>query len=266
MNMPPRDVDEVHGGRQDPPSDDDLLAGEYALGVLDADERRRVQARLDSDRDFAALVMAWEQRLHPLLDEFPAEEAPAAAWPSIRRRLGWDREAERDRESGYAGATAGRNGGLWRSLGFWRAAAGLGLAVAIGVIVVDRTPQPGHPVSPLPEEQAARPVTTLARDDGRPGWLASVDPAAGKVLMVPVPGAADAQGRVPELWVIAPGEPARSLGLVSIDRSHTVAVPEDLRRALAAGSTLAITLEPPGGAPAGVATGPIIAKGQITLG
>ena len=57
----------------------------------------------------------------------------------------------------------------------------------------------------------------------------------------------------------------RSLGIVSIDKSHTVAVSQDLQAALNAGSVLAITLEPPGGAPGGTATGPVIAKGEIRI-
>jgi len=100
-------------------------------------------------------------------------------------------------------------------------------------------------------------------DDGTPGWLASVDKTQGKVLMVPVPAAADAAGRAPELWLIPAGGAPRSLGLVSIDRAHTVAVPDALRDALVNGSVLAITLEPATGAPQGIPTGPIIAKGDI---
>lgn len=93
-------------------------------------------------------------------------------------------------------------------------------------------------------------------------WADDVaDPAPS--LVVPVPAPADAQGRVPELWLIPPGEAPRSLGLVSIDKAHTVSVPADIRRALAVGSTLAISLEPQGGAPQGVPTGPIVAKGGI---
>ena len=45
--------------------------------------------------------------------------------------------------------------------------------------------------------------------------------------------------------------------------TQTIAVPAELRRAMTAGSTLAISLEPVGGAPQGVPTGPIVAKGNI---
>ena len=103
----------------------------------------------------------------------------------------------------------------------------------------------------------------MAHEDGTPGWLASVDVARGSVLMVPIPAPADAQGRVPELWLIPAGEAPIYLGLVSIDKSHTVSVPATIRRALAVGSTLAITLEPQGGAPQGIPTGPVIVKGDI---
>jgi len=244
-------IDPADAGGLEPPTPD-LLAGEYVLGVLDEAQRRDVQARIAGDPTFARLVSDWERSLEPLHAEFAPAEVPASVWPSIRRRLGWEPQPEAPR-------------GLWWSVGFWRAATGFAAAAAVAAIVIGPQWQSPAP-PPVAEEQAAKPVTTLAQDDGRPAWLASVDPVRGTVLMVPVPAAADSQGRVPELWLIPPGEAARSLGLVSIDKSHTVAVPAALRQALAAGSTLAVTLEPPGGAPAGVATGPIVAKGQIKQG
>lgn len=130
------------------------------------------------------------------------------------------------------------------------------------VVVQPPTPPP-TPQPPVEDPSAPKPVSTLMRDDGKPGWLASVNPKEGTVLMVPVPAAADAEGREPELWLIPPGESPKSLGIVSIDRSHTVAVPDELRADLAKGAILAITLEPKGGAPQGIPTGPIVAKGDV---
>ncbi len=267
MNI--RDLHAQDFDGQEPPSAD-ILAGEYVLGVLDAAQRREAQARIESDPGFARLVADWEQRLAPLLAEFDGAEVPQHVWPRIRSRLGWAAvETQR----------APAPPSLWQSPGFWRAATGLAAAAAIAAIAVgplglfrsDEIPvgpgpivaQPTPPKPPVEDPDAPKPVTTLARDDGSPGWLASVDPADGTVLMVPVPTAADADGRVPELWLIAPGESAKSLGIVSIDRSHTVKVPDTLRQALAKGAVLAITLEPVGGAPQGIATGPIVAKGDI---
>ena len=267
MNV--RDLLDQDFDGQEPPSAD-LLAGEYVLGVLDADQRSEALGRIERDPGFARLVADWEQRLAPLLAGVDGTEVPSHLWPRIRTRLGWsavDAQGDTARPS------------LWQSAGFWRAATGLAAAAALAAVVIgplglfrgDDLPVTGSgpiaveptPPPPIEDPSAPKPVTTLARDDGSPGWLASVNPDDGTVLMVPVPAPADAEGRVPELWLIAPGDSAKSLGIVSIDRSHTVKVPDTLRRALAKGAVLAITLEPVGGAPQGIATGPIVAKGDI---
>jgi anti-sigma-K factor RskA len=92
-----------------------------------------------------------------------------------------------------------------------------------------------------------------------------VDARHGTVLMVPVPSAPDTQGRAAELWLIPPGQAPRSLGAVSINRAHTVAVPAALRDDLTGRAVLAITLEPPAGIPHAAPSGPVIAKGAIQL-
>lgn len=237
------------------PPDDDVLAAEFVLGVLSAQQRASVQARVESDPPFARRVGEWEQRFSPWLSSVPPVEVPAHLWTQVRSRLGWD-------------AAEARRPGLWQSVAFWRAATVLASIAALFAIWVARapvTPPPVAVVAPQAAEPAAKAVTTLTHDDGSAAWLASVDPARGTVLMVPVPHAADPQGRVPELWLIPPGKAPRSLGLVSIQKAHTVRVPQDVLAALAAGSVLAISLEPPGGAPAGAPTGPIIAKGAIQI-
>jgi anti-sigma-K factor RskA len=246
---------------REPPSDD-LLAAEYVVGVLDADARRAAQSRIDAEPAFAGLVAAWEQRFAGLLAQIDPVTVPAHVWLRLRTRLGWS-------------PVEGARRGMWQDVNFWRAATAVAAAAAIAVVVIGRVPQAPAPAptppqvvvqpkpAPAAEEAAAKPVTMLAREDGTPGWLASVDVARGSVLMVPIPAPADAQGRVPELWLIPAGEAPVSLGLVSIDKSHTVSVPAAIRRALAVGSTLAITLEPQGGAPKGIPTGPVIVKGDI---
>lgn len=246
MDLPPPDARDA----LDPP-DDAVLAGELVLGVLNSQQRAAAQARAEADPQFARLVAGWERTLSPWLADARPVAAPAHVWLQIRSRLGWQ-------------ATQAR-AGLWQSLAFWRGAAVLASLAALFAVWVGR-PQPV--VTPAvvvrqAAEPGAKPVTTLAHDDGSTAWLASVDAAHGTVLMVPVPHAADSQGRVPELWLIPSGKAPRSLGLVSTEKAHTVKVPQDVLSALGTGSVLAITLEPPGGAPAGSPTGPIIAKGAI---
>jgi|HubBroStandDraft_2_1064218.scaffolds.fasta_scaffold30601_2 anti-sigma-K factor RskA len=232
-------------GAGDPP-DDEVLAGELVLGVLAPAERRRAQTRAVADREFSARVAAWERRFAPWLAEVAPLAPSAQLWPQICRRLGWE-------------GSAGPGAGLWQSLALWRSAAALAAIAALALWLA----RPQGPQPPPAAAAVATAVTTLAHDDGTPGWLASVDAAHGTVLLVPVPGAPDAQGRVPELWIIPAGKAPRSLGAVSINQSGTVAVPADARRALVAGSVLAISLEPASGMPHAAPSGPIIAKGAI---
>jgi anti-sigma-K factor RskA len=246
-NLPPESSDPE--GDEPPP--DDVLAGEFVLGVLEPSQQRQLQVRADTDRGFAQRVAQWEQRLAPLLDDIQPAEPSAQVWAGIITRLGWT-----EREASVS---------VWASLGFWRATTVLASLVAIAAITltVQRHPTVATPPLAKQAEPQAKPVTPLAHDDGTPGWLASVDATQGTVLMVPVPSTPDPQGRVPELWLIPAGQAPRSLGAVSINSSHTVTVPQDARAALVAGSVLAITLEPATGIPHAAPSGSIIAKGTI---
>jgi anti-sigma-K factor RskA len=250
MNSPNLPPEHTEPEGNEPPSDD-VLAGEFVLGVLDAAQRRQLQVRLETDRAFAQRVQVWERRFAPLLADVEPVTAPAQAWAGICARLGWQESSTQ---------------GFWQSLGFWRAATVLSTAVAIIAVAftVERSLTPAsQPVAQRQAEPNAKPVTPLTHDDGTPGWLASVDATRGTVLMVPVPSTPDAQGRVPELWLIPAGKAPISLGAVSITKSHTVTVPQDARPALVAGSILAITLEPPAGIPHAAPSGAVIAKGTI---
>lgn len=228
---------------------DDILAAEYVLGVLDADERAAARERVARDDAFARLVAAWEERFAPWLAAH-AEVAPSAhVWPRIRRRLGWE-------------SVQGSRASRWDDARFWRTVAGLAAAACIAVVVFGLN----RPIVPPPrvtEEPAAQPVTVLARDDGATGWIARIDAAQGEVLMVPVPTPADAAGKVNELWIIPAGGTPQSLGFLSNEKAHTIHVPPALRTALAAGATLAVTLENETGIPHAAPTGAIVAKGSI---
>ena len=178
-------------------------------------------------------------------------EVPSRVWTRVQERLGW------------SPAAPAADSGASRSLYFWRLAAGLAATAALALLAVVLVPRWSAPKQS--EAQLARAVTTLQRDDGTPGWLATVDVRRGTVLMVPVPSTPDAKGRAAELWLIPPGQAPRSLGAVSITRAYTVEVPATLRPDLTGNAVLAITLEPAAGIPHAAPTGPIIAKGPIHL-
>jgi len=244
--------------RFDDAPDDDLRAAEYVLGVTDANERRAAQARIDLDGAFAALVDAWEARFADWLLRATPEAPSPRVWLRVRTELGW---------SPVEGAKPTR----WNDVRTWRIASALAATVAVVAILFALrapppapVPPPAPPVVVAPVEPAPRPVTVLARDDGSTGWIASIDAAAGKIRLAPVPVPADAQGRVNELWVIPEGQAPISLGAVSHDKAQTIDVSEPLRTTLRVGATLAVSLEPATGLPHAAPTGPIVAKGGIT--
>ncbi len=244
----------------DLPPSDDVRAGEYVLGVLDAQTRVQAQARIASDQGFASLVAQWEERFSAWMTRVDPVTPSAHVWPRIRTELGWT-------------AVASTPTGLWDSVGFWRGATALAAAASVAAIVFGlrgMTPVPMQSqvaVQQVPpqqtEEAVARPVTVLAADDGSTGWIASYDATKGKVLMVPVPRPADASGKVDELWIIPDGQAPISLGFVSNEKAHSIDVPAAVRAVLVAGSTLAVTLEAQEGMPHAAPAGPIVAKGAI---
>src|ERR1700761_7951177 len=64
------------------------LAAEYALGTLDADERAQVETMMSVDKDFTAMVEAWEHKLGVLNQMVGSVEPRPEVWDRIRAAIG----------------------------------------------------------------------------------------------------------------------------------------------------------------------------------
>jgi hypothetical protein len=64
------------------------LAAEYALGTLDADERVQVEAMMSVDKDFTAMVEAWQHKLAALNQMVGSVEPRPFVWDNIRIAVG----------------------------------------------------------------------------------------------------------------------------------------------------------------------------------
>jgi anti-sigma-K factor RskA len=137
---------------------------------------------------------------------------------------------------------------LWRWLS--AGAGALALATLFALFVVINRP-------------AQAPLMAAIDGGGHHHFVATVDPGRDTVAVVPAAYSAD-PSRVPELWLIAPGDKPRSLGVLRADATTTIAIPAELRPFANGQSTLAISLEPPGGSTTGAPTGPVIAQGKLT--
>jgi len=226
----------------DPP-DDDTLAAEYALGVLDQRTRGAVERRIARERGFAALVEAWQLKLTPWADDIAPVQPPLGVWNRISAALPAERAAQKTSDES-----------LWSSVMLWRwltaGAGALAVASLFALFVVTNQP-------------AQQPLMASIDGGGHRHFVATIDPGRDTIAIIPAAYAAD-PARVPELWLIAPNDKPRSLGVVRADATTTIAIPAALRTLTTGQATLAISLEPPGGSTTGAPTGPVIAQGKLT--
>src|SRR3954447_5356 len=70
-------------------SEDDIArAIEYALGTLDAEERAQVESMMSVDKDFTAIVRAWEYKLGVLNEMVASIEPNPEVWDRIKSATG----------------------------------------------------------------------------------------------------------------------------------------------------------------------------------
>ena len=217
----------------------DLLAAEFALGTLAGRARQRLARVASAEAPVAEAIRDWEARLAALALAVPGVTPPPRVWTGIARRLG-------------IAAADDAAPGFWARLSLWRglAVASLAAAFALGVALL----------APGPSESV---VVVLAGPDARPALVATV-PRGERLMRVkalaPVAVPAD---RVLELWMLPGQGNPRSLGLIpasGVGQVRLAAPPDEAFRDIGA---LAVSLEPAGGSPTGLPTGPVLYTGKI---
>ncbi len=230
------------------------LAGEYALGVLDGEELARARALLAADPEFRAEVGRWYGRLAPLLDEIAPAAPRDEVWRAVEARLGAEEPA------------GGNVRYLRRRVNVWRgAAAGASaLAASLALVLVTRPPQVTPPVQTSAPAPAPAPlVAMLGGEDPAARLLATWNPAERRLVIAAADALRVGDDRTRELWVIPADGTPRSLGVLRGRPREQVAPGADVSAHLQRGATLAISVEPSGGSPTGLPTGPVVASGQL---
>lgn len=159
----------------------------------------------------------------------------------------------------------------WTATGVSAIAASLLMVIVAQLYRPDMLPEALRPavrtqivrvVTP-PPPMPAQYVALLQKDASSPAFILTVD-AGSKKFSVRKVGAADEAGRSYELWLVSDKlQRPRSLGVIG-ERDFTI------RGALASfdddtmhEATYAVTVEPEGGSPTGVATGPVVFTGKL---
>jgi anti-sigma-K factor RskA len=226
--------------RYDSPELREQLAAEYMLGTMPVLARRRFERLLTSDPELRRAVEDWNARFDPIdLDDLGdiEEEPPAWVWRAVEQRLALPQEAP-------------PRPGWLSSLAFWRGTTLAAAALAAAVILF---------VAVRPNPMPPNVVAILSDDKGDPAWIALGGTRGGDVEVAPIRSVAIDTAHAFELWAIKDGQP-HPLGLLAPEPGRPLTVQASV---VPADSVLAISLEPSGGSPTGLPTGPVQYKGAV---
>jgi anti-sigma-K factor RskA len=268
------------------------LAAEYALGTLDADERAQVETMMAVDKDFTAMVESWQQKLGVLNQMVGSVEPRPEVWDRIKAATGLGEpqaplvlpEAPPPAATETVAPAAvvdtsnvvrlSAQAKRWRNVATFTTAIAAALVAMIAVqayrpeLLPDGLrPKPRVQVvevkTPSVPAASAQYVALLQKDSGSPAFILTVDGATRNFTVRRV-GATPEPGKSYELWLVSDKlQRPRSLGVIggndfTIRPVLSAYDPDTVNKA-----TYAVTLEPEGGSPTGVATGPIVFTGKL---
>ncbi|OUS27372.1 hypothetical protein A9Q99_15340 [Gammaproteobacteria bacterium 45_16_T64] len=222
------------------------LASEYVLGTMVGKARLRFERLQMESYRVRQTVWEWEQRLYPMSEGIEDEVPPDSLWQGIQQRI-----HPQERQSEPVS---------WRSLLFWRSwgAVATAMVVVLAVMISLQSAPPGLGVS---EDYMA----VFNNPEAQPLWMISSDLQTGEVSIRAVNATAAAVDKTFELWMLPAGNTApRSMGLMPVSgNKQKVVLPPALVEILRTAKGLAVSIEPTGGSPTGVPTGPVVYQAEL---
>jgi anti-sigma-K factor RskA len=230
--------------------DGELLAAEFVLGLLDADAHADATKRVGTDPVFAAAVAGWQARLTPWLTAVPSQDVDPAMWNRIAAAL--PPIAQNDNVVRLQQQVS-----RWRAMATGAGALAAVLAMVVGYRVISPPAPPGvtAPASAL--------VASLTLPDGGGVFNVMIDRQAGTFVATPANVTGDGV-HVHQLWVMAASGEPHALGLTNPAAPHRAPTGEGTAELLRAGATIAMSVEPLGGSPNIVPSGPVVATAQLS--
>lgn len=229
--------------------DIDALAAEYVLGTLTAAERDGVTMLRVREPALDTAIVAWENRLGPMIALVPEATPPAQLLQRIRAHI---KPAGKvfDFKPREAALTRRANG--WRNAAIGMTALAAAFAGVLGWREAVRTPM------------ASTYVAVLQAGQSSPALLLTVD-TAKQMFAVRALTKPSEQGKTYELWLVHDKLPQpKSLGVVPEGDMEVRPVNDSgIDRSMFMNATFAVSLEPAGGSPTGQPTGPVLFTGKL---
>ncbi len=213
---------------------DQALAAEYALGLLDRDDERAFEQRLALEPALRAAYAIWAEDFTTDLRDTPEVQPAKSVRDDLQERMFQSKQS------------AGMWGMAWSRIA--------GIVVILFVVVFALNYLRSEPNGPtLLAQLTSQTSDTLV--------YAGVNERTAE-LRYDIRIGTPPPGRAFELWLIVPDRDPISLGMLKTGGEHGFKVPQ-VYAGLLRGGQLAITDEPPEGAPGGVASGDLWAIGEI---
>ncbi len=250
---PPRDEPEANGM--------DVLAGEYVLGLLDAEAARLVEQRARQDPAMAAAIAQWQDRFDPLADLAAPAIAGEATWERIAASLPAAHMAPANPAPSAAPRVPAPSNDTPADIARlatvrpspWRAVALASMALAACLAALLYLGRRATPVAPWP-----RAISLLSTPGSATAALRAQVTANGTITVVPLEHLTVAADRRLGFWAWPATEKAPVLlGLISPDGGQ-MPFPFPPRE----GTPVMVTLEKPGTAP-GSPPGPTLYLGLL---
>ena len=103
----------------------------------------------------------------------------------------------------------------------------------------------------------------ITNDKQQASWLVTTDNISRQATVKVLNAQTIAADKVFELWMLADNQPPVSMGLLSASEDRTLTLSAKQVQELQKAKGLAVSLEPTGGSPTGLPTGPVLYQGAM---
>lgn len=228
----------------------EALAQRYVLGTMSVRARRRFAEIIDSNEQARQCVLQWEERLSPMLLALDPVKPSDLVWQRIAREIKLESRPAAAPGRGLANTAVVAFLAIGISitgLGWWQSSL-QPLEKVIETVVVSEPEAPA--ISVLADAQGSY-------------WVARIYPKSARLDIEAQTAVTARSDRDYELWTLQDDGTPVSLGLLPQAGARTLQLDAPVIEAIARSNTLAVSLEPVGGSPQAVPTGPVLYTGAL---